>query len=115
MPCSSRTATTLPVLQAALATGGVKALAHITGGGLVENVPRVLPSDVGAVIDIGSWPVPPLFRLVREVATALDDEELHRTLNMGIGMVLVCAPRRRRTRPVSDRRGDVGDRCARRS
>jgi phosphoribosylaminoimidazole synthetase len=82
----------LPVLQGALATGGVKALAHITGGGLVENVPRVLPGDVGAVIDIGSWSVPPLFRLVREVATALDDEELHRTLNMGIGMVLVCAP-----------------------
>jgi phosphoribosylaminoimidazole synthetase len=82
----------LPVLQAALATGRVKALAHITGGGLVENVPRALPSDVDAVIDIGSWPVPPLFRLVREVATALDDEELHRTLNMGVGMVLVCAP-----------------------
>jgi phosphoribosylaminoimidazole (AIR) synthetase len=82
----------LPVLQGALATGGVKALAHITGGGLVENVPRALPGDVDAVIDTGSWPVPPLFRLVREVATALDDEELHRTLNMGIGMVLVCAP-----------------------
>jgi phosphoribosylamine--glycine ligase/phosphoribosylaminoimidazole synthetase len=82
----------LPVLQATLATGRVKALAHITGGGLVENVPRALPSDVDAVIDIGSWPVPPLFRLVREVATALDDEELHRTLNMGVGMVLVCAP-----------------------
>jgi phosphoribosylamine--glycine ligase/phosphoribosylaminoimidazole synthetase len=82
----------LPVLQPALATGRVKALAHITGGGLVENVPRVLPSEVDAVIDIGSWPVPPLFRLVREVATALDDGELHRTLNMGIGMVVVCAP-----------------------
>jgi phosphoribosylamine--glycine ligase/phosphoribosylaminoimidazole synthetase len=82
----------LPVLEAALATGGVKALAHITGGGLVENVPRVLPSDVDAVIDLGSWPTQPLFRLVGEVATALGEDELHRTLNMGLGMVLVCAP-----------------------
>jgi phosphoribosylamine--glycine ligase/phosphoribosylaminoimidazole synthetase len=82
----------LPVLDRALATSAVKALAHITGGGLVENVPRVLPSDVDAVIHLGSWPVPPLFRLVRELATALDDRELHRTLNMGIGMVAVCSP-----------------------
>jgi phosphoribosylamine--glycine ligase/phosphoribosylaminoimidazole synthetase len=81
----------LPVLQAAVASGSVKALAHITGGGLVENVPRVLPGDVDAVIDTGAWPVPPLFRLVRELATALDVGELYRTLNMGIGMVLVCA------------------------
>ena len=81
----------LPVLDAAIATGAVKALAHITGGGLVENVPRVLPSDVDAVVHLGSWPVPPLFRLVGELATALDDRELHRTLNMGIGMVVVCA------------------------
>jgi phosphoribosylamine--glycine ligase/phosphoribosylaminoimidazole synthetase len=80
----------LPVLDAALATGAVKALAHVTGGGLPENVPRVLPSDVGAVIHLGSWPAPPLFRLVRDLATALDDLELHRTLNMGIGMVVVC-------------------------
>ena len=82
----------LPVLEGALATGGVKALAHITGGGLPENVPRVLPADVGADLRLGSWPVPPLFRLVRELATGLDDHELHRTLNMGIGMVIVCAP-----------------------
>ena len=81
----------LPVLEAALTTGAVKALAHITGGGLPENVPRVLPSDVDAVVRVGSWPVPPLFRLVRELATQLDEHELHRTLNMGIGMVAVCA------------------------
>jgi phosphoribosylaminoimidazole (AIR) synthetase len=81
----------LPVLEAVIATGAVKALAHITGGGLPENVPRVLPSDVDGVIRLGSWPVPPLFRLVSELATGLDDHELHRTLNMGIGMVVVCA------------------------
>ncbi len=82
----------LDVLAAALASGRVKALAHITGGGLVENVPRVLPLGVDARIDVGSWPVPPLFRLVREVASGLDVHELHRTLNMGVGMVAVVAP-----------------------
>ena len=70
----------------------MKALAHITGGGLPENVPRVLPSGVDARITLGAWPVPPLFELVRELATGLDAHELHRTLNMGIGMVVVCAP-----------------------
>ncbi len=81
----------LDVLTPALATGHVKALAHITGGGLPENVPRVLPSGVDARIELGSWPVPPLFQLVRELATGLDVHELHRTLNMGVGMVVVCA------------------------
>jgi phosphoribosylamine--glycine ligase/phosphoribosylaminoimidazole synthetase len=68
----------------------VKALAHITGGGLMENVPRVLPAGCGAVVRLGSWPVPPLFRVVRD-ATGLPPDELHRTLNMGIGMVAVVA------------------------
>jgi phosphoribosylaminoimidazole synthetase len=82
----------LPVLDAAVASGRVKALAHITGGGLPENVPRVLPAGIDAVVRLGSWPVPALFRLVRELATGFDERELHRTLNMGIGMVMVCAP-----------------------
>ena len=104
----------LDVLAPALATGAVKALAHITGGGLPENVPRVLPDGVDARIELGSWPVPPLFRLVRELATGLDVHELHRTLNMGIGMVVVCAAGRRRRRAGEHRRGDVGHRRARR-
>ncbi|MEO7371388.1 MAG: phosphoribosylamine--glycine ligase [Ilumatobacteraceae bacterium] len=83
----------LDVLTPVLATGKVKALAHITGGGLPENLPRVLPDDCDAYVDLGSWPVPALFQLVREVATQLDTYELYRTLNMGIGMVLVCAAR----------------------
>jgi phosphoribosylamine--glycine ligase/phosphoribosylaminoimidazole synthetase len=80
----------LPVLEAAIDSGKVKALAHITGGGLPENLPRVLPDDVDAVIQLGSWPIPPLFRLVREVAVGMDTHELYRTLNMGVGMVVVC-------------------------
>ena len=82
----------LDVLAPALATGLVKALAHITGGGLVENLPRVLPPGVDARVELGSWPMPPLFQLVSELATGLDPHELHRTLNMGIGMVVVCSP-----------------------
>ena len=81
----------LRVLEPALATGSVKALAHITGGGLVDNVPRVLPEGVDARIDLASWPRPPLFALVAELATGLEPGELYRTLNMGIGMVVVCA------------------------
>lgn len=81
----------LRVLRPAMASGRVKALAHITGGGLPENLPRVLPADCDAVVRLGSWPVPPLFQLVRDACTSLDVHELHRTLNMGIGMVVVCA------------------------
>ena len=81
----------LDVLRPALAGGRVKALAHVTGGGLPENLPRVLPDGVGAEIELGSWPVPPLFRLVRELTPQMSIEELYRTLNMGIGMVAVCA------------------------
>ncbi|MDO8361759.1 MAG: phosphoribosylformylglycinamidine cyclo-ligase [Actinomycetota bacterium] len=81
----------LPVLEGALAGGKLKALAHITGGGLPENLPRVLPAGIDAHITLGSWPVPPLFRLVREVAVGMPTDELYRTLNMGVGMVAVCA------------------------
>ncbi|MFZ4720701.1 MAG: phosphoribosylamine--glycine ligase, partial [Ilumatobacteraceae bacterium] len=82
----------LPVLDKVLQSGRVKALAHITGGGLPENLPRVLPDGVDAHIELGSWPVPPLFALVREVAVGMPTEELYRTLNMGVGMVIVCDP-----------------------
>ena len=81
----------LDVLEAPLASGKIKALAHITGGGLPENLPRVLPDGVDAEIELRSWPRGPLFELVRELATGVDDHELHRMLNMGIGMVVVCA------------------------
>jgi phosphoribosylamine--glycine ligase/phosphoribosylaminoimidazole synthetase len=85
----------LPVLAPILdgRPGLVKALAHITGGGLIENTPRILPAETGAVVRLGSWPVPRLFALVRE-ASGLDAEELHTTLNMGIGMVIVVAAER---------------------
>jgi len=66
----------------------VKGMAHITGGGLLENLPRTLPPGNGATIHRGSWPVPPLLQLL--VARAeLDDAEAYRVFNMGVGMVLV--------------------------
>ena len=82
----------LAVLDKALASGKVKALAHITGGGLPENLPRVLPDGVDAEVRLGSWPRGPLFDLIAELATGVDEHELHRMLNMGVGMVVVCSP-----------------------
>ena len=69
----------------------VKGLIHITGGGMQENIPRILPGGCGAEVEVGSWPVPPLFQLIRDVS-GLSSDELHRTLNMGIGMIIVAAP-----------------------
>ena len=77
----------------AIRAGGVKALAHITGGGLTENIPRVLPPGTIARIDAGSWPVPPVFGwLMRTGAVAR--EEMVRTFNCGVGMILVVEPLR---------------------
>ena len=70
--------------------GLVHAAAHITGGGLYENVPRALPEGLGAVINTSSWTVPPIFDLVQEASGGSRDEMFH-VLNMGIGMVLVVA------------------------
>jgi phosphoribosylaminoimidazole (AIR) synthetase len=81
----------LPVLRQALDSERVKALVHITGGGLPDNMPRVLPPGVGANIALGSWPMPPLFQLVQQLSS-LDTDELYRTLNMGIGMVIITDP-----------------------
>jgi phosphoribosylformylglycinamidine cyclo-ligase len=77
--------------RAALAAGGVKAFAHITGGGLVENIPRVLPDNMAAELDARRWPLPPVFRWLAQTAGIARDE-MARTFNCGIGMVAVVAP-----------------------
>jgi phosphoribosylformylglycinamidine cyclo-ligase len=69
----------------------IKGLAHITGGGLVDNVPRVLPEGLGARFDSGSWPVPPVFRLIQRLGD-VDRDEMYHVFNMGIGMAIVGAP-----------------------
>jgi len=75
---------------AAIATGGVKALAHITGGGLTENVPRVLPADLAVEMDAGAWSVPAVFRWLAHQGK-IPAAELARTFNMGVGMVVIAA------------------------
>ncbi|HEX6547204.1 MAG TPA: phosphoribosylformylglycinamidine cyclo-ligase [Candidatus Dormibacteraeota bacterium] len=67
-----------------------KAAAHITGGGLLGNLPRVLPEGLAARLDRGSWPVPPIFGLIAERGR-VPEEEMLGTFNMGLGMVLVCS------------------------
>ncbi|MFQ5533882.1 MAG: phosphoribosylformylglycinamidine cyclo-ligase [Sphingomonadales bacterium] len=73
---------------AAFRAGLVKGLAHITGGGIVENIPRVLPPDVAAALDAGSWPLPPVFQWLMAQG-GIEPAEMLRTFNCGIGMAVV--------------------------
>ncbi|MBY6134586.1 phosphoribosylformylglycinamidine cyclo-ligase [Nocardioides marinus] len=72
---------------AAVRAGGVHALAHITGGGLTENLPRVLPEDLGADIDLNAWELPPVFKWMAETG-GIAEAEMLKTFNCGIGMIL---------------------------
>lgn len=74
-----------------ISKGGVKGIAHITGGGFTDNIPRVFPKGLGAVIYKDSWEVPSVFKWIQE-AGQIEDAEMRRTFNMGIGMVLVVSP-----------------------
>ncbi|ACO79835.1 phosphoribosylaminoimidazole synthetase [Azotobacter vinelandii CA] len=80
-----------PLLKLIRETGAVKAMAHITGGGLTENIPRVLPQGTRAVIDVASWTRPAVFDWLQEKGN-VDEREMHRVLNCGVGMV-VCVAR----------------------
>ncbi|MBL9054023.1 MAG: phosphoribosylformylglycinamidine cyclo-ligase [Tabrizicola sp.] len=86
------TPTRLYVRQAlaAIRAGGVHGLAHITGGGLTENPPRVLPEGLACEIDLGAWTLPPVFRWLASTAN-MSEPELLKTFNCGIGMILVVA------------------------
>jgi phosphoribosylformylglycinamidine cyclo-ligase len=73
--------------------GAWKAAAHITGGGVLGNLPRCLPEGLGAVLDAGSWRVPPIFGLLARLGS-IDDDDMYATFNMGLGMILVIDPDR---------------------
>jgi phosphoribosylformylglycinamidine cyclo-ligase len=80
----------LPHIRKVRAEIKIKGIAHITGGGLIDNIPRILPAGVDAEIQLGSWTVLPLFQLLASAAK-IRDEELHQVFNMGIGMVFIVA------------------------
>jgi phosphoribosylformylglycinamidine cyclo-ligase len=77
------------VLERVLDSGKIKGLAHITGGGLLENIPRILPEGLAVRINRGSWAELPIFKLIQKLGN-IEDSEMFRTFNMGIGMVLIC-------------------------
>jgi len=69
----------------------LKGAAHITGGGITDNTPRILPDKLGVQVDLSSWPVPPIFELLRRLGS-IPEDDLRRTFNLGIGMILVVSP-----------------------
>jgi phosphoribosylformylglycinamidine cyclo-ligase len=77
-----------PLLKGILSKGWLSGMAHITGGGITGNLPRVLPRNTVAVVELGSWPVPPIFRYLAMLGK-IDQTELLQTFNMGAGMILV--------------------------
>ncbi len=83
----------LALLQSAIShqRSTIKALAHLTGGGFIENIPRILPDHLAAQINLGSWPVPPLFQLIQQRGN-IAPEEMYRVFNMGIGLIAIVAP-----------------------
>jgi phosphoribosylformylglycinamidine cyclo-ligase len=77
-------------LEGLLDGDSIKGLVHITGGGLIENIPRILPEGVGVKINRGAWPVLPIFELMQKLGN-VSEPEMYRTFNMGVGMIIVCA------------------------
>jgi len=95
-----------PIIKKMIAGECVAALAHITGGGITENLPRVLPRGTAAVIERGTWPIPPLFEHLQKLGNVADDEML-RTFNMGIGMLMVVPAKKfKKAETLLDRAGE---------
>lgn len=97
-----------PIVKKLLDGECVAAMAHITGGGITENLPRVLPKGVAAVIELGTWQIPSIFEHLKALGNVPQDEML-RTFNMGIGMVLVVPAKKfKKAQSVLDRIGEKG-------
>ena len=96
----------LPVIKKLTALDMVAGMAHITGGGITENLPRILPKAISAVIETGSWTPAPIFEHLRELGN-VDPQEMLRTFNMGIGLVVVVpAEKFKRAKAMLDRSGE---------
>ena len=80
----------LPVVGPLLGSGWIKGMAHITGGGVTDNLPRILPEGMHAAVFRGSWQVPPIFGWLQATGE-VPEEDMYRAFNMGIGLIVVCA------------------------
>ncbi len=97
-----------PVLKKLIDSEAINAMAHITGGGITENLPRVLPKGTAAVVDLGSWPVQPVFTHLQQLGN-IPQDEMFRTFNMGIGMILVVPPKKfAKVQGLLERAGEKG-------
>ena len=95
-----------PILRKLLVAECVSAMAHITGGGITENLPRVIPKGMAAVIEVGTWPVLPIFEHMQKLGNVPQDEML-RTFNMGMGMLLVIPGKKfKKATSVLERAGE---------
>lgn len=95
-------------LEGLLDRNVIKGLAHITGGGLIDNIPRILPAGTAVKIEKGSWPVLPIFELLQKLGN-VSEREMYRTFNMGVGMVIICA--RANIDPIKSHFKERGDEC----
>jgi phosphoribosylformylglycinamidine cyclo-ligase len=97
-----------PVLRRLIEANAVSAMAHITGGGITENLPRALPKGTAAVVERSAWPVLPVFEHLRHLGN-ISDDEMYRTFNMGIGMVLVVPSAKfKKVHSILERLGEKG-------
>ena len=97
-----------PIVRRLVDGEAVSAMAHITGGGITENLPRVLPKGVSALVEMGSWPVLPIFEHLQKIGN-VEQAEMLRTFNMGIGMILVVPAKKfKKVQTILDRAGEKG-------
>lgn len=96
----------LNVVRKLTAADLVTGMAHITGGGITENLPRMLPRNLSACLEVGSWTVPPIFEHLRVLGN-VEPDEMRRTFNMGIGLICIVAPEKyKRVKSLLDRAGE---------
>ena len=97
-----------PVVKKLVDGEAVSAMAHITGGGITENLPRVLPKGTAAVIDMGSWPIQPVFTHLQHLGN-IPQDEMFRAFNMGVGMILIVPPKKfAKVQGILERAGEKG-------